>query len=54
MNGLDLAALIVVSAAEGIGTNVPEELFNDRLTEEAATLLTLYLTGNRASTKAVD
>jgi AcrR family transcriptional regulator len=42
---LDLAAFIVVSAAEGIGANVSEDRFDDRLAEEVATLVTLYLTG---------
>ena len=42
---LDLAAFIVVSAAEGIGSNVSEDLFDERLAQEVATLLTLYLTG---------
>ena len=42
---LDLAAFIVVSAAEGIGANASTDRFDDRLAEEIATLLTLYLTG---------
>jgi AcrR family transcriptional regulator len=45
---LDLTAFIVVSAAEGIGSNVSEDLFDDRLAQEVATLLTLYLTGEEA------
>ncbi|TFG96408.1 MAG: hypothetical protein E4H11_03480 [Myxococcales bacterium] len=43
---LDLAAFIVVSAAEGIGANVSKDRFDDRLAEEVATLVTLYLTGD--------
>jgi AcrR family transcriptional regulator len=42
---LDLAAFIVVSAAEGIGANASDDQFGDRLAEEVATLLTLYLIG---------
>jgi AcrR family transcriptional regulator len=45
VDDLDLAAFIVVSAAEGIGGNVSRDRFDDRLAEEIATLLTLYLTG---------
>jgi len=48
---LDLAALIVVSAAEGIGANASEDLFGDRLAEEVATLLTLYLTGENVCSR---
>ena len=36
---------VVVSAAEGIGANASQEQFDDRLADEVATLLTLYLTG---------
>lgn len=42
---LDLAAFLVVSAAEGIGSNASRELFGDRLAQETATLLCFYLTG---------
>lgn len=45
VDDLDLAAFIVVSAAEGIGANATDDLFDDRLAEEVAALLTLYLTG---------
>lgn len=43
---LDLAAFVVVSAAEGIGANASGDRFDARLAEEVATLLTLYLTGS--------
>ena len=46
---LDLAAIIVVSAAEGIASNISEELFDERLAEEAATLMILYLKGARTA-----
>jgi AcrR family transcriptional regulator len=42
---LDLAALIVVSAAEGITMNASEEVFDERLAKEVGALLNLYLTG---------
>ncbi len=42
---MDLAALIVVSAAEGIAMNASEEAFGDRLAKEVSALLCLYLTG---------
>ena len=45
MTDLDLAALIVVSAAEGIATNASDEVFGDRLAQEVGALLNLYLTG---------
>ena len=45
VSDLDLAAFIVVSAAEGIGASVSEDRFDDRLSDETAALLTLYLTG---------
>jgi AcrR family transcriptional regulator len=48
---LDLAAFIVVSAAEGIGVNASEDLFDDHLAEEIATLLTLYLTGENVRSR---
>ena len=48
---LDLAAFIVVSAAEGIGANASKGLFGDRLAEEIATLLTLYLTGENVRSR---
>jgi AcrR family transcriptional regulator len=43
---LDLAALMVVSATEGIASNASEEQFDERLAEEIAVLLDLYLTGS--------
>jgi AcrR family transcriptional regulator len=42
---LDLAALLVVSAAEGIAVNASDEVFGDRLAKEVGALLHLYLTG---------
>jgi AcrR family transcriptional regulator len=45
VSDLDLAAFIVVSAAEGIGANVSTDRFDERLAEEVTKLLTLYLTG---------
>jgi AcrR family transcriptional regulator len=45
---LDFAAFIVVSAAEGIASNASGDLFSDRLAEEIAALLNLYLTGEEA------
>ena len=42
---LDLAALVVVSAAEGIAMNASDEVFGDRLAREVGDLLNLYLTG---------
>ena len=48
---LDLAAFIVVSAAEGIGANASEDQFGDRLAEEVTRLLTLYLTGENVRSR---
>jgi AcrR family transcriptional regulator len=45
---LDLAAFIVVSAAEGIGANATPDLFDARLARELAALLKAYLTGGRS------
>ena len=42
---LDLAALVVVSTAEGIAVNASDELFGDPLAKEVGTLLSLDLTG---------
>ncbi len=42
---LDLAAFMVVSAAEGIGANATREFFDDRLASEVGVLLKIYLTG---------
>jgi len=40
---LDLAAYVVVNAAEGLGYNASRELFGQRLAAEAATLFARYL-----------
>jgi len=40
---LDLAAYVVVNAAEGLGYNASRELFGERLAAEAATLFARYL-----------
>lgn len=45
---LDLAAFLVVSAAEGIGANASDDLFGDRLADEISVLLGGYLTGEPA------
>jgi AcrR family transcriptional regulator len=42
---LDLAAFMVVSAAEGVGANATSEFFGERLARELAVLLKVYLTG---------
>jgi hypothetical protein len=42
---LDLAAFMVVSAAEGIGANATNAFFDARLASEIAVLLEIYLTG---------
>jgi AcrR family transcriptional regulator len=42
---LDLAALIAVSAAEGIAMSASDEAFDERLAKEVGALLGLYLTG---------
>lgn len=42
---LNLAALVVVGAAEGIASNASRDIFDDRLAREVADLLLLYLTG---------
>ncbi len=54
MTDLDLAAFIVVSTAEGIGSNASRDQFGDRLAEEIATLLTFYLTGKPAPGTSLD
>lgn len=43
---LDLAAFMVVSAAEGVGANATSEFFDERLAQEIAVLLKVYLTGS--------
>ena len=48
VSDLGLAAFIVVSAAEGVGSNASGDRFDDRLAEELASLLNLYLTGGEA------
>ena len=42
---LDLAALLVVSTAEGIAMNANDEAFGERLAQEVGALIGLYLTG---------
>ena len=42
---LDLAAFMVVSAAEGVAANATSEFFDERLAQEIAVLLKVYLTG---------
>ncbi len=42
---LDLAAFMVVSAAEGVGANATNEFFGERLAREIAVLLKVCLTG---------
>ena len=42
---LELAAFMVVSAAEGVGGNASRELFEDRLGAELGAMLSRYLTG---------
>lgn len=46
---LDLAAFMVVAAAEGIGAKVDTKHFDEELADEVAILLTLYLTGRAES-----
>jgi AcrR family transcriptional regulator len=46
VDDLDLAAFMVVSAAEGIGAAASDDLFDAQLAQEVATLLTLYVSGN--------
>ena len=50
---LDLAAFVVVNAAEGIGYNAGADLFTERLADEITTLLIRYLVDprDRASAK---
>jgi AcrR family transcriptional regulator len=42
---LELAAFVAVSAAEGIAANATSEFFDERLAQEIAVLLKVYLTG---------
>lgn len=42
---LDLAAFVLVSAAEGVGANATSDVFDQRLARELTTLLRRYLTG---------
>jgi len=42
---LDVAAFMVVSAAEGVAANATSKFFDDRLASEVAVLLKIYLTG---------
>ena len=41
---LDVAAFVIVSAAEGVALNASAELYRTRLADELATLFTRYLT----------
>ena len=50
VTNLDLAAFMVVSAAEGVGGNATSDLFDDELARELASLLRVYLTGADAGT----
>jgi hypothetical protein len=43
VDDLDLAAFIVVSAAEGIGANATSEMFDERLRLEVTDLVRRYL-----------
>ncbi len=45
VSDLDLAAFVIVSAAEGVGGNAVAEIFDDRLEQELTRLLKAYLTG---------
>jgi AcrR family transcriptional regulator len=42
---LDLAALVVVGAAEGVAMSASDDVFGDRLANEVSAMLNLYLTG---------
>jgi AcrR family transcriptional regulator len=52
VDDVDLAAFIVVSSAEGIAMNASAEVFGDRLAEEVAALINLYLTGETSDRAA--
>jgi AcrR family transcriptional regulator len=45
VSDLDLAAFLVVNAAESVATNASDELFGEELVDEIASMLCLYLTG---------
>jgi AcrR family transcriptional regulator len=45
---LDLAALLVVSSAEGVAMNASDGVFGEPLVKEMGSLLNLYLTGREA------
>jgi AcrR family transcriptional regulator len=45
---LDLAALLVVSSAEGVAMNASDGVFGEPLAKEMGSLLNLYLTGREA------
>lgn len=50
---LDLAAFMIVGAAEGIGGSATSDLFGERLAQELAALMKIYLTGaERAARRA--
>jgi AcrR family transcriptional regulator len=42
---LELAAFVVVSAAEGVGANASDDVFDERLARELAALIKAYLVG---------
>jgi AcrR family transcriptional regulator len=44
---LDLAAFLIVSAAEGVGGNATRETFDARMALELETMIRVYLTGGR-------
>lgn len=48
VDDLDLAAFMVVAAAEGVGGSAASELFDDRLRLALAEMLDAYLTGQRS------
>ena len=45
LEDLDMAAFVIVSAAEGVGYNTAPDRFDERLASELATLFDRYLTG---------
>jgi len=51
---LDRAAFVIVSAAEGVGSNATSKLFDERLGAEVAALLSLYATGREPLASSVD
>jgi len=49
---LDLAAFLVVSAAEGVGANASQAMFGEHLAQELQSLVLAYLTGGREPSAA--